>query len=153
LASELEAFTLFATHYFELTQLSEHCPQVLNVHLDAHEQEEHIVFLHKVKPGPASRSYGLQVARLAGIPSQVIQRAQDKLAELEQHNLTASPNTLAFDQPPPSQPVVQPGLFTDPAETQVLDQLAQLQPDSLSPKQALETLYQLQALLTTRKIA
>ena len=83
LASEIKAFTLFATHYFELTQLPDLCPGIVNVHLDAVEHDEHIVFLHTVQEGPASKSYGLQVAQLAGIPRPVIEKAKLKLKTLE----------------------------------------------------------------------
>jgi DNA mismatch repair protein MutS len=76
LAEELRAFTLFATHYFELTALAEQLPTVHNVHLDAVEHRDHVVFMHRIQEGPASRSFGLQVARLAGVPSQVVAAAR-----------------------------------------------------------------------------
>ncbi len=85
LAEETKAFTLFATHYFELTSLPESIKNISNVHLDAVEHNDDIVFLHKVNPGPASRSYGLQVAKRAGIPEAIIQQAKEKLNQLEQH--------------------------------------------------------------------
>ncbi len=84
IASEIKAFTLFATHYFELTVLPQLYPGIRNVHLNATEHDKGIVFLHAVEPGPANQSYGLQVAQLAGIPTQVISRARKKLAQLEQ---------------------------------------------------------------------
>ena len=83
LVRQVRAFTLFATHYFELTQLPENFSQAVNVHLDATEYNDHIVFLHTIQEGPANRSYGLQVAKLAGIPAAVIAAAKRKLAELE----------------------------------------------------------------------
>ncbi len=83
LARELRAFTLFATHYFELTALAEQLPGVANVHLAATEHRQQIVFLHAVREGPASQSYGIQVARLAGVPSAVLANARRKLEELE----------------------------------------------------------------------
>jgi DNA mismatch repair protein MutS len=83
IARELRAFTLFATHYFELTELADQLPEVANVHLDATEHGEGIVFLHTVKPGPASRSYGLQVAQKAGVPREVIRTARTYLDKLE----------------------------------------------------------------------
>ncbi len=83
LAQRVQAFTLFATHYFELTALPELCPTMANVHLDATEHQDHVVFLHHIQEGPANRSFGLQVAKLAGIPSQVLQAANEKLQELE----------------------------------------------------------------------
>jgi len=100
LAEKINAFTLFATHYFELTQLTEQYRTIRNVHLSAIEHEDKIVFLHKVQQGPASRSYGLQVAELAGVPKPVIALARRKLQELE-----------AMQQPAIVQPVEQLGLF------------------------------------------
>jgi DNA mismatch repair protein MutS len=86
IARELRAFTLFATHYFELTELADELPAVANVHLDATEHDEGIVFLHTVKPGPASKSYGLQVAQKAGVPRDVIQNARIYLEKLERQH-------------------------------------------------------------------
>ncbi|HEX9706824.1 MAG TPA: DNA mismatch repair protein MutS [Steroidobacteraceae bacterium] len=86
IARELRAFTLFATHYFELTELADELPEVANVHLDATEHDEGIVFLHTVKPGPASKSYGLQVAQKAGVPRDVIQNARSYLEKLERQH-------------------------------------------------------------------
>ena len=83
LANEVKAFTLFSTHYFELTRLPSTQPHTINVHLSAAENNDDIVFLHKVLPGAANQSYGIQVARLAGIPQRVIAYAKQKLTELE----------------------------------------------------------------------
>jgi DNA mismatch repair protein MutS len=80
------SFTLFATHYFELTELADAIPEVANVHLDATEHADGIVFLHAVKPGPASRSYGLQVAQKAGVPREVIESARGYLERLEKQH-------------------------------------------------------------------
>lgn len=88
LATQVKAFTLFATHYFELTTLPDAIASVCNVHLDAIEHEDKIVFLHAVQEGPANQSYGLQVAQLAGIPRTVIAAAKQKLLELEQHSIS-----------------------------------------------------------------
>src|SRR5262245_56870183 len=85
IAAKLRAFTLFATHYFELTELADEIPSVANVHLDATEHGDGIVFLHAVKPGPASRSYGLQVAQKAGVPKEVVEKARGYLANRERH--------------------------------------------------------------------
>jgi DNA mismatch repair protein MutS len=91
IARQIRAFTLFATHYFELTELADEIPAVANVHLDATEHGDGIVFLHAVKPGPASRSYGLQVAQKAGVPRSVIDTAREYLEKLErQHPRPAS---------------------------------------------------------------
>ncbi len=86
IAKRLRAFTLFATHYFELTELADAVPEVANVHLDATEHADDIVFLHAVKPGPASRSYGLQVAQKAGVPREVIESARGYLEKLERQH-------------------------------------------------------------------
>ena len=132
------SYTLFATHYFELTRLVDDFKQAANVHLDAVEHGQGIVFLHRVEDGPASQSYGLQVAQLAGIPKSVVASAKRKLAQLEQQNLTAGPQTDMF---------VQPALEPAPAEHPVLDALETMDPDDLTPKQALEALYKLKGLL------
>ena len=141
LAERLRAYTLFATHYFELTTLPELLPGVANVHLDAVEHGEQIVFMHRVKDGPASQSYGLQVAQLAGVPREVILRARTKLHQLEQHS--------ASDTTTPDHP--QLGLFDSvrPATTPSrLEQALQgIEPDNLSPREALQQLYRLKSLL------
>ena len=93
------SYTLFATHYFELTRLAEEFKQATNVHLDAVEHGNGIVFLHSVEEGPASQSYGLQVAQLAGIPKSVVAAAKRKLAQLEQQNLVSGPQADMFAQP------------------------------------------------------
>nr|WP_322565297.1 DNA mismatch repair protein MutS [Thiohalophilus sp.] len=131
LVTRIQACTLFATHYFEMTQLPELLPHCRNVHLDAREHGEQIVFLHQVKPGPASRSYGLHVAALAGVPRAVLEQAQAKLRQLEQGE--------HFSAPPSTDP--------EPAEHPVLSALRQLDADELSPRQALEQIYQLKKLL------
>ncbi len=133
LASQVRAFTLFSTHYFELTTLPEQCPTMANVHLDATEYQDHVVFLHNIQEGPANRSYGLQVAKLAGIPPAVLDRARDKLAELEGGSLQAAPLPAA---------PAQDDLFSS-APHPVLDELASQDLDSLTPRQALELLYSL----------
>ena len=135
LAGRVGAFTLFATHYFELTALADEAEGVANVHLDATEHGEELIFLHRVKPGPANRSYGLQVARLAGVPAPVLTRARKVLAELE---ATAGA----------SGPMPQLSLFTaaEPApEPTALTTLAALNPDEMSPREALDALYRLKS--------
>ncbi|WP_067867186.1 DNA mismatch repair protein MutS [Neptuniibacter marinus] len=139
LARETRAFTLFATHYFELTSLPEQAPSVFNVHLTAVEHNDHIVFLHEVKEGPASQSYGLQVAQLAGVPLQVIQQAKTKLLQLEQDVTVAAQMTT----PPPP---VQNDMFSAPTHKAVKE-LKKIAPDELSPRQALELLYELKELV------
>ena len=139
LATRLKALTLFATHYFELTELATLLPGVVNIHLDAVEHDEHIVFMHQVQDGAASKSYGLQVAQLAGVPKKVIDQAKQKLAQLEQ-GTTALPASAA--QQIAAQPLQQ-SLLLEPVEHPLLDQLRQLAVDDLTPRQALELLYQL----------
>jgi DNA mismatch repair protein MutS len=139
LARETRAFTLFATHYFELTSLPEQAPSVFNVHLTAVEHNDHIVFLHEVKEGPASQSYGLQVAQLAGVPLQIIQQAKTKLLQLEQDVTVAAQMTT----PPPP---VQNDMFSAPTHKAVKE-LKKISPDELSPRQALDLLYTLKALV------
>ena len=150
LARASRAMTLFATHYFEMTTLEEQLDGVANVHLDAVEHGDRIVFLHAVKPGPANRSYGLQVAALAGVPADVINQARAKLTALETEALaptaTAATNgTPAVDDPPTG---LQLGLFAPepprrPAETQVLTQLQACEPETLTARQAQQLLYEL----------
>lgn len=135
LASQIKALTLFATHYFELTELASQLPGLANVHLDAVEHGDDIVFMHHVQEGAASKSFGLQVAQLAGVPKAVIQRARHKLSLLEQHSHN--------DTPGPSATAVQPQLELLPAEHPVLEKLRILNPDDLSARQALDLLYQL----------
>jgi DNA mismatch repair protein MutS len=140
LAGKVKAFTLFATHYFELTALPDKVEGAVNVHLDATEHNDSIVFLHSVQDGPASQSYGIQVAKLAGIPTEVIQRARQELALLEAGgNGGVNPDTSS----PPSQTE----LFLPPVTTELKERLDKLRPDELSPKQALDLIYELKTLL------
>jgi len=135
LAAETYAMTLFATHYFELTQLSELYDSLVNVHLDAIEHGEKIIFMHQVKPGAASQSYGLQVARLAGLPDKIIKQARLKLEELEQQNLQQHPQFDLFAAPQPIEP--------EPQTHPIIDELNILDIDNLSARQALDILYTL----------
>lgn len=149
LAREIRAFTLFATHYFELTALPEQAEGVDNVHLTAVEHNDHIVFMHEVQAGPASQSYGLQVAQLAGIPAQVIGQARDKLVLLEQDSCTSATQPERNPQPsvtPPDTPV-QNDLFAATRPSAAELRLRELQPDDLTPREALEVLYSLKQLL------
>ncbi|HRB20686.1 MAG TPA: DNA mismatch repair protein MutS, partial [Nitrosomonas sp.] len=145
LVTQNRSLTLFATHYFELTKLAEEFDQISNVHLSAAEYKNRIVFLHKVTNGPASQSYGLQVAALAGVPVNVIKVARNHLVQLEQGNI---------------QKGVQPDLFSvsypeselsveDKQNKQVMEMLENLVPDELTPKQALEKIYALKKALET----
>jgi DNA mismatch repair protein MutS len=138
LADKVGAFTLFATHYFELTTMPEHHDNVVNVHLDAVEHEDSIIFLHAVKEGPANQSYGLQVAALAGVPRPVIEAAKTRLLQLENSAVNTAPvNTEAEPQL---------GLF-ETRPHPATEKLAEIEPDNLTPREALEQLYQLKQLL------
>ncbi len=133
------SYTLFATHYFELTRLNEEFQQLANVHLSAIEHQHSIVFLHSVNEGAASQSYGLQVAALAGVPQSVIRSAKKQLLKLEQNSAAQNPQGDLFDHK-----VVEP---EETEEHPLLAALREVQPDELSPKEALETIYQLKKLV------
>nr|MBL0689125.1 DNA mismatch repair protein MutS [Pseudoalteromonas sp.] len=140
LASKIAAKTLFATHYFELTELAEQTPGLVNVHLDAIEHNDTIAFMHTVLDGAASKSFGLQVAALAGVPKAVIAQAKQKLSLLENHQsvttVTTEQQVLPFDSEPQ---IIQP--------SELEQQMTAIDPDNLSPRQAHELLYKLKALL------
>jgi DNA mismatch repair protein MutS len=150
IATQIRAFTLFATHYFELVTLADEVDGVANVHLDATEHRDGIVFLHTVKPGPADRSYGLAVAQLAGLPREVVARAREFLALLEsgsaaRHGRGADPARrrqaeLPLEPPQPEHAA------RDAATAALAAAVAAVDPDALSPRQALEQLYELKRL-------
>ncbi|SPA40108.1 methyl-directed mismatch repair protein [Cupriavidus taiwanensis] len=160
LLSHNRSHTLFATHYFELTQLPQEFPQAANVHLSAVEHGDGIVFLHAVQDGPASQSYGLQVAQLAGVPQPVIRAARKHLAWLEQQSADATPTPqLDLFAAPPTPDEDEAWHDGDagtaaaalraalaPEQAAVIDALADLDPDTLTPRAALEALYRLKAL-------
>ncbi|MGB9149020.1 MAG: DNA mismatch repair protein MutS, partial [Burkholderiales bacterium] len=133
LAEKTRSYTLFATHYFELTCLSDDLPQIANAHLDAVEHHDKIVFLHALEDGPANQSYGLQVAQLAGVPRAVVAAAKKRLTLLENRSHGNSLQADLFSAPPASELEI-------PA---AIDMLQRIKPDELSPKQALELIYQL----------
>jgi DNA mismatch repair protein MutS len=141
LVEKSRALTLFATHYFELTRLAEEYREVANVHLDAVEHKDSIVFLHAVEEGPASQSYGIQVAQLAGIPQSVVKAARKHLAFLEAQAAAAQPQGDLFTAVPPR---AEPE--PEPAEHPALARLRDLDPDALTPREALELLYALKKL-------
>ncbi len=145
MARRARSFTLFATHYFELTALADGAGHVANAHLDATEHGDSLVFLHTVKAGPASKSYGLQVARLAGVPREVIAAARRYLSELERRGSATQPPgpqaELSFEAP--SMPAPAPA---EPTGTAVLAELAALDPNALTPREALDALYRLKDL-------
>jgi len=142
LARSVQSFTLFATHYFELTALPTLCPTMANVHLDATEHQDHVVFMHNIQEGPANRSFGLQVAKLAGIPAPVLLAAREKLQELERsaaNNISPTISSMSVS--------AQNDLFNATASHPVIDLLQELDVNELSPRQALEKLYELKAQL------
>ena len=139
LAHVVRSFTLFATHYFELTRLPDEQPGIVNVHLNAVEHGEAIVFMHRVQDGPADRSYGLQVAALAGVPPVVIQQARQRLRLLERQ-------MLRRELPARPRASSQIALFSETSHP-VITALTHLNPDALTPKQALTELQRLRALL------
>jgi DNA mismatch repair protein MutS len=151
------SFTLFATHYFELTQLPETHASAANVHLSAVEHKDSIVFLHAVQDGPASQSYGLQVAQLAGVPPAVIRAARKHLARLESQALDATPQLDLFAAPSdaadaPAEAAADNEAVSAPAAFEPAPALALLEsidPDSLTPREALERLYELKRLAST----
>lgn len=138
LARRVKAFTLFATHYFELTTLAEELPEIQNVHLDAVEHGDSIVFLHAVKEGPANQSYGLQVAALAGVPGEVIAKARRKLESLENN---------AYREQREETGNRQMDLFASPARHPAVVLLDEIDPNATSPRQALDLLFKLKSLL------
>ncbi|QYN43973.1 DNA mismatch repair protein MutS [Gilliamella sp. ESL0441] len=138
LANHIKAMTLFATHYFELTQLPEHMQGVYNIHFDAIEHDNTVAFIHEVSEGAASKSFGIAVAGLAGVPKTVLKRAKQKLKELEMiskqtANSHVDSSQLSFE--------------TESEPSEVEEVLKRIDPDALTPKQALEMLYQLKKLL------
>lgn len=141
LAEQIRAYALFATHYFELTTLPEQHNYIANVHLHALEHADSIVFMHAVQEGPASQSYGLQVAALAGVPASVIETAKKKLRQLEDNtpkNVPTHAETSSSFQ--------QASLFTTWQPHPLLEHIRQLQPDQLTPRQALDALYKIKEL-------
>ncbi|WP_441002779.1 DNA mismatch repair protein MutS [Pseudocolwellia agarivorans] len=157
LASNIKAYTLFATHYFELTLLSEEFELLDNVHLDAIEHEDTIAFMHKVQQGAASKSFGIQVAQLAGVPKSVISRAKQRLIELEQNQIVSS--SLATNKTssksvessvvkhPKETASFEQLSFIDEADHPIIDTLKETDLDDLTPRQALDLLFTLKAKL------
>ncbi|MDF7667745.1 DNA mismatch repair protein MutS [Orbaceae bacterium ESL0727] len=138
LINEIRAMTLFATHYFELTQLPEHMQGVYNVHFDAVEHGNNVAFIHEVAEGAASKSYGIAVAGLAGVPKNILKRAKQKLKELEVLSKQAA--TSHVDES-------QLSFLAEPPPSEIEETLKEIDPDTLTPKQALDALYKLKKLL------
>ena len=149
LAEKVKAFTLFATHYFELTSLPEKVAGAINVHLGATEYNENIVFLHSIQEGPANKSYGIQVAKLAGIPKEVITLARQELALLEAgSHAVITPDSSALDKSTAANlEPSQSELFLPSVNPLLLQRMEQIKPDELSPRDALDLLYDLKKLL------
>ena len=165
LHDKVRAHTLFATHYFELTKFPAEHAAAINVHVSAVESGREIVFLHQIEPGPASRSYGVQVARLAGVPAAVLNQARQMLQALEAHSASAQAQIDLFAPAPgaafaadaaweaaealQTQP---PAQASAPQPPSALEQaLAALDPDALSPREALAALYRLRQLLEAER--
>lgn len=143
LALKKKAYTLFATHYFELTSLANQISNIANVHIDAIEHGERIVFLHSVKDGPANQSYGLQVAQLAGVPKTIIQQAREKMQDLEKdaiHDSVQEGETLPLGLSFPTPEV-------DKIAKQLKKEVEEIEPDELTAKQALDLIYSLKKLV------
>ena len=138
LAEKIQAYTLFATHYFELTTLPESISGLVNIHLDAAEHGDTIAFLHSIHEGAANKSYGLQVASLAGVPKEVVESAKRKLQQLELNSTSK--------QPVESTPIQSSLNFTDPVINPAIELLNTIDPDELTPKKALELIYQLRTI-------
>ncbi len=137
LHDKTQAYTLFATHYFELTEFPATHHAAVNVHVSAIEAGRDIVFLHEIQPGPASKSYGIQVAKLAGMPAAVLNHARHALAALEAQAAQSQAQVDLFAAPPATETITSSAVETA---------LEAIQPDSLSPREALDALYQLKAL-------
>jgi DNA mismatch repair protein MutS len=137
LHDKTQAFTLFATHYFELTEFPATHHSALNVHVSATESGRDIVFLHEIQSGPASKSYGIQVARLAGMPTAVLNQARHTLEALETHATQSQAQVDLFAVPTVAESIAVSALDS---------QLSSINPDAMSPREALEALYQLKAL-------
>ncbi|MFG6466730.1 DNA mismatch repair protein MutS [Roseateles sp. BYS87W] len=138
LHDKTRAFTLFATHYFELTEFPAKHPQAQNWHVSAVESGEDIVFLHELQAGPASRSYGVQVAKLAGMPASLVRQARATLEALEARQNAADDQFDLFAAPPAPPPASEP--------SPLVEALAAVDPDALSPREALDALYRLKAI-------
>ncbi|ASK27286.1 DNA mismatch repair protein MutS [Neisseria chenwenguii] len=155
-----KSFSLFATHYFELTRLPEACAEAVNMHLSALEQGQDIVFLHHIEPGPASKSYGIAVAKLAGLPARALKSAQKHLSGLEQQAAAQQPQMDIFSMMPSDADMADEEREANavdenadgknrPSETETAlrKALAEISPDDLTPREALDALYRLKGLV------
>ncbi|MFT5452902.1 MAG: DNA mismatch repair protein MutS, partial [Enterobacterales bacterium] len=150
LANNNRSLSLFATHYFELTLLEDTIDGVKNIHFDAEEYEDEIIFLHQARPGPADKSYGIQVASLAGLPQEVIKKAANKLESLEQKGYDAGDkktvhhNTGVLTSNSSKEEAVTTN-STEQKSLRVSNKIKQCDPDSMTAREALELLYSLRA--------
>jgi len=135
---ERKAACLFATHYFEITKLPEHHPQAVNIHVSAHEQNDEIIFLHRIETGPATKSYGLAVARLAGLSERVLSKAKKKLLDLEKPVLTPVATACAHQEN-----------IVNANEIEIVKTLKQLDLDAMSPREAWQVLSELRERVST----
>ena len=143
IAEKSRALTLFATHYFELTSLQDILEATANVHMSAKEHGDSIIFMYSVNDGPANQSYGLQVARLAGVPKSVIENAQKKLRELEEKELSQIPHQ--------SDLFLSPEVAENHSSSLIYSKLDEISIDDITPKQALSLLYELKSHLEDEK--
>jgi DNA mismatch repair protein MutS len=144
LAEANRCLTLFATHYFELTQLAQWLPGVANVHVAAAQSRGKVVFLHEVRDGPASQSYGLAVAQLAGVPPEVVRRARTLLAQLEARAAGTQPQLDLFAAE--GAVAAETAVAIEPPADEMREKLAAVDVDALSPREALALLYELKGL-------
>jgi len=137
---KIGCYTLFATHYFELTALEHNLKNIINVHFNAIEHNDTIIFLHEVKPGSASQSYGIQVAKLAGLPQSIIQQASTILTQLENNSnktdISIQQEILFLDEP-----------SSDSIHKELINFLSEIDPNEISPKQALDHLYTIKSFI------
>jgi DNA mismatch repair protein MutS len=134
---EVAARTLFATHYHELTSLADVLPRVQNMHVGVHEEGTEVVFEHRILPGPSDRSYGIHVARLAGLPGAVVTRAEHLLLELEAAR--PAPGIVSVR----TEPLLQPALFGGPSPLE--SEIARMDIDGMTPIEAIQKLYELRS--------
>jgi len=135
--NRIDARTLFATHYHELTELSEHFPKIQNYNIAVKEWQDQIIFLRRILPGGTDKSYGVHVARLAGLPGSIIERAKILLSNLEEHVLSISSHG---DQEGPKPKLAQLSLFRSAAESRILEELRNIEPEALTPLEAMSTI-------------
>ena len=146
-----KSFTLFATHYFELTEFPAQHERAINVHVGAVESGHDIVFLHQIEPGPASRSYGVQVAKLAGMPAAVVRQARATLEALQAQAAGTQAQVDLFSAPPPAaESLTTAAGAAAVAAAELVEALSSIDPDTLSPREALQALYRLRGLLVTQ---